>query len=759
VGSRSQSSVRLRHARRAALLALCALVCVLVAPAAQAHAAAQTFQYTGGEQAFTVPAGVSNMEVLAVGGSGGSSNGAGGAAAQVTGDLSVAPGETLYVEVGGNGPNNGVYGGGGFNGGGEGAGGGGGASDVRTSPLALGLSPDDRLLVAGGGGGGGTTGRAPGAPGGAAGEAGGNTTSNEGGGAGTQVSGGSGGSGGCANGSAGELGIGGNAGVCNYNGGGGGGGYYGGGGGGSASSKGGGGGGGGSSLVPAGGNEVLASLETQPQVLISYTEPSPTVAKLKPAKGPVTGGISVTITGTNFTGATAVKFGATNAASFVAKSATSLTAVSAPEAAGKVDVTVTTPAGTSSISSKDHFSFTPTVTGLSPNSGAKAGGTSVTVTGTGFALGATATIFRFGSTKGTSVNCTSTTTCTVVSPTHEVGTVDVKAAVNKVTSVKNAPADQFTYKEGGLPSNFNLHYGAGELQTLDVYPGAQPNAPLVVLVHGGGWMGGDKGSDPPKPQAEKLKAQGFAVFNVDYRMDEGGAVPGFPKEVEDVESAVRWAIEHAVEYNANPNRVALVGGSAGAHLVSMAAIGLNATPGTVRGVVTLSGAFDLLKVLEDERAKVEKIPGVWGPDLRKALQCANVAACEAGGKEATAALYSPSRHVNSSNKPSKFLIFNSEGEETTSKDQPLLMKTALEAAGCPVAYTEVAGTGHSFTYWAAVETQIYAFINGLGEGAGVVQAGARTSATGVILSTSALSLTTGLAVARADAARGRASSP
>jgi hypothetical protein len=173
-------------------------------------------------------------------------------------------------------------------------------------------------------------------------------------------------------------------------------------------------------------------------------EPQPTVTKLKPNTGPVAGGTSVSITGTNLTGATAVNFGSTAAASLTVKSATSLTAISPAETAGTVDVTVTTPGGTSALSTADRFKFAPTITGLSPNTGSEAGGTSVTVSGTGFALGETATILKFGSAKATSVNCTTTTTCTVVTPPHEAGTVDVKATVNKVSSPK-APADRFKF--------------------------------------------------------------------------------------------------------------------------------------------------------------------------------------------------------------------------------------------------------------------------------------------------------------------------
>ena len=94
------------------------------------------------------------------------------------------------------------------------------------------------------------------------------------------------------------------------------------------------------------------------------------------------------ITGTNFTGATAVMFGGTAATSFVVNSATQITAVDPAEAAGTVNVTVTTSAGTSATSASDDFTYvaaaSPTVTAVVPNSGPVAGGTSVVITGTNF---------------------------------------------------------------------------------------------------------------------------------------------------------------------------------------------------------------------------------------------------------------------------------------------------------------------------------------------------------------------------------------
>jgi hypothetical protein len=172
--------------------------------------------------------------------------------------------------------------------------------------------------------------------------------------------------------------------------------------------------------------------------------PPPRVTGISTTKGPASGGTSITITGTGFTGATAVDFGASGAASFAVNSDESITAVSPAGASGAVDVTVTTAGGPSATSSADKFTFIapPTVTGVSPNSGPLAGGVwGVTVTGTNLA---TATKVSIGDNQ-TSFNVISDTSLEIYIPAGEVAeTVDIIVTTIGGTSERTS-ADQFTY--------------------------------------------------------------------------------------------------------------------------------------------------------------------------------------------------------------------------------------------------------------------------------------------------------------------------
>jgi large repetitive protein len=172
----------------------------------------------------------------------------------------------------------------------------------------------------------------------------------------------------------------------------------------------------------------------------------PVITSTIPSSGPVSGGTSVTITGAGFTGATSVKFGANNATTFTVNSATQITAM-APPGGGLVDITVTVGGSTSATSSADQFTyFGAAVTGVSPNIGFTSGGTSVTITGSGFA-GATAV--NFGTASATSYTVNSDTQITAISPAGS-GVVDVTVTTPIGGASATSAADQFTYL--GLPT-------------------------------------------------------------------------------------------------------------------------------------------------------------------------------------------------------------------------------------------------------------------------------------------------------------------
>ena len=140
------------------------------------------------------------------------------------------------------------------------------------------------------------------------------------------------------------------------------------------------------SATDASGNQVYDSGSSAFLLLADGFVPAPRLAAVSVTAGPASGGTTVTITGTGFTGATQVDFGATPAAGFTVVGDTSITAVSPTAAPGTVDVTVTGPGGTSTTAPADRFTLVaaPAVTGLSPSAGPVSGGTQVTITGTGF---------------------------------------------------------------------------------------------------------------------------------------------------------------------------------------------------------------------------------------------------------------------------------------------------------------------------------------------------------------------------------------
>ncbi|MCD9087349.1 Ig-like domain-containing protein [Stenotrophomonas sp. SY1] len=185
-----------------------------------------------------------------------------------------------------------------------------------------------------------------------------------------------------------------------------------------------------------------------PADLFTYVVPAPAVLGVSPGSGPTTGGTPITLSGSNFIGATAVRFGATSA-SFTVNGANVITATSPAGTPGTVDITVTTAGGTSATNASDQFTYiaVPVVSGVSPNTGSTDGGTNVTITGTDFAG---ATSVKFGGAFASSFTVNSASSITATSPAHSAGTVDVTVTTAGGTSEISA-ADRFTYVNAKVP--------------------------------------------------------------------------------------------------------------------------------------------------------------------------------------------------------------------------------------------------------------------------------------------------------------------
>jgi acetyl esterase/lipase len=151
------------------------------------------------------------------------------------------------------------------------------------------------------------------------------------------------------------------------------------------------------------------------------------------------------------------------------------------------------------------------------------------------------------------------------------------------------------YFVGYEPSGFTTRvFGTvdGNDLRVDVYLPTvenQNNGASVMVVHGGSWHSGAR-RDFPRWN-DWLAAQGFTVFDIDYRL---APQPNYLTAVIDIKSAVRWVKGHAEEFAIDPDRVALLGRSAGAHLALLAAYTAAEKSESVRAAISFYGPIDLL---------------------------------------------------------------------------------------------------------------------------------------------------------------------
>ena len=155
---------------------------------------------------------------------------------------------------------------------------------------------------------------------------------------------------------------------------------------------------------------------------------------------------------------------------------------------------------------------------------------------------------------------------------------------------------------------------------LDVYQSrlAPPaKAPVMVYIHGGAWMIGEK-REQGKPMMYELVARGWVCVAINYRLSPKGT---WPDHIVDAKRAVAWVKEHIDDYGGDPTFVAVSGGSAGGHLCALLALsagdpsfqpGFEGADTTVQACVPFYGVMDLTSSPEGA--------AIFGPGLRKMLE-------------------------------------------------------------------------------------------------------------------------------------------
>lgn len=230
----------------------------------------------------------------------------------------------------------------------------------------------------------------------------------------------------------------------------------------------------------------------------------------------------------------------------------------------------------------------------------------------------------------------------------------------------------------------------------------------IIVIHGGSWRSGTKSDFA---QYDRWLAEnGRVVFDVDYRL--ANPTQHFPAQLLDVESAILWVKNHAAQYSVDPNRIALLGRSAGGQLALLAAYAANDSGSRdgqdtrVRAVISFYGPTDLVWDYEH--------PG--RPDV---IDTRQVLENYLGGSPTTAAqtypAASPIEHVNAQSPPTLFL--HGGHDQIVKKENVERIIPKLTAAGVPYTYIYLPWGNHGFDYnfngWSSqiVQAEISKFLD------------------------------------------------
>lgn len=280
------------------------------------------------------------------------------------------------------------------------------------------------------------------------------------------------------------------------------------------------------------------------------------------------------------------------------------------------------------------------------------------------------------------------------------------SALERIVPVSDSSTSDSTGLVSIVPTHAELAYAntRNPAQMLDLYlPNATINAseqdhrPLVIFIHGGAWMIGDKAwiRGETHMQLEQflqlLLRSGYAVASLNYRLLPEGV---FPAPIHDVKAAVRYLRAHANELGINPERIGVVGESAGAHLAQLLAVsagelslegdlGNAAFSSRVNAAVSYYGIADLRRLAGERIDQGCKKPWMYDPNKPNEAEYGLLG----GGKLDTperqqqALLASPIHYVNAGDSP--MLLLHGRQDCVVSFAQSQKMYAALQKAGVP----------------------------------------------------------------------------
>jgi len=210
--------------------------------------------------------------------------------------------------------------------------------------------------------------------------------------------------------------------------------------------------------------------------------------------------------------------------------------------------------------------------------------------------------------------------------------------------------------------------------------------PLIIWVHGGAWMAGNKNNCP----ARRFLRKGYAVASINYRLSQHAT---FPAQIEDCKAAVRWLRVNSKKYDLDTKRIGVWGASAGGHLVALLGTagdvkefdkGENLEVSSrVQAVCDYFGPTDFIKISNFPSSLKHDAPDSPESKLIGGPVTTNKEACQRAN---------PITYVTKNDPP--FLIVHGDKDNVVPHNQSQLLYDALKNTGVPVKFHTVKGGGH-----------------------------------------------------------------